>query len=178
MGRHRVAAGLAAGRPVRRGRSWIAWSAGLLLVLLATAPGIVFGGGHTDHKAGRSRRSENPSYQAVFSRVALAWRTGDQKTLAGLVHPNGLKIITGGSPERAVNYSSSQAFYYFRNLFQNSRTLSFSMARIQDSPQGERVHGLADWRYKSGRRERTVRLVIVLARYEDSWFLSEITTIK
>ncbi len=171
-----VEAGIARGLMARR-RAFAARLAGLMLILLVTVPGVVFGGHVTGQKK-HPTRSEDPSYQAVFTRIAGAWRDGDQKALAGLVHPDGLKIITGGSPERAVNYSASQAFYYFRNLFQNSRTVSFTMARIQDSPQGERVHGLADWRYRSGRRERTARLVIVLARHEDRWFLSEITTIK
>ncbi len=150
----------------------------LLVILLVVVPGLVFGGTPSGSKADRAAKDRNSSYGAVFTRVAGAWRNGDQKTLARLVHPDGLKVIASGSPDRAVNYSSSQAFYYFRNLFQNNRTTSFTMTRIQDSPQGGRVHGLADWEYESGRQARKVRLVIVLTRHKAHWFLSEITTIR
>ncbi len=126
----------------------------------------------------KTTRAEDPSYQAVFTRVSQAWRAGDQKALASLIHPDGLVIINGGHTEKAVNYSPSQAFYYFRNLFLNRHTLTFAMTRIQKSPQGDRVHGLASWESTTTSGRRSSRLVIVLARHQGHWYLNEITTIK
>ncbi len=123
-------------------------------------------------------RQADPSYQAVFARISQAWRAGDQKTLAGLVHPDGLEIISGGTRDHAVSYSPSQSFYYFRNLFQTSHTLTFAMTRLQKSPQGDRVHGLATWESTTSTGQRATRLVIVLARHQNRWYLNEITTIK
>lgn len=121
---------------------------------------------------------DGPSYQAEFSRMAQAWRSADRKVLAGMVHPDGLVITPQGAGDRTATYSPSQAFYYFRNLFQDSHTLTFTMTRIQDSPRGDRVHGLALWNFEDGSQRKTLRLVIVLARDKDHWYLSELTTIK
>jgi len=117
------------------------------------------------------------SYQDAFTRLVRSWRAGDRKALAAMVHPDGLKVTHRGG-ERAVTYSPDQAFYYFRNRFQNTRTGSFTLARIQRNPQADRVHALATWVFEGPRGSQTTRLVLVLSRSQDHWFLSEITTIK
>ncbi|PJA73697.1 hypothetical protein CO151_12335 [bacterium CG_4_9_14_3_um_filter_65_15] len=121
---------------------------------------------------------DGPTYQVEFSRLAQAWRSADRKTLAGMVHPDGLVITPQGASDRTATYSPSQAFYYFRNLFQDNHTLTFTMTRIQGFPRGDRVHGLALWDFEDGTQRKALRLVIVLARDQDHWYLSEITTIK
>lgn len=123
-------------------------------------------------------KGQGPSYQAVFSRLSKAWRDGDRKALSRLVHPDGLKVVSGRAGERAVTYSPSQAFYFFRNLFQNTRTDDFVLDRVQKNPGGDRVHALATWEQAGSRGTRTTRMVLVLTRRQGRWYLSEITTIK
>ncbi len=155
------------------------WSLCALLVAgLTVLPQGALAARVRDKDPGKSARLEAPSFQAVFVQVARAWRAGDQKTLVGLVHPDGLKIISGGTTDRTVHYSPSQAFYYFRNLFQNSGAVAFTMTRVQDAPQGDRAHALARWEYRTETGTEVAKLVIVLARHQSRWYLSEITTIK
>jgi len=126
----------------------------------------------------RGEDGKDLSYQGEFARLAEAWRSGDRKALAAMVHSDGLLVTPPGAGDRSATYSPSQAFYYFRNLFQNSRTITFTMTRIQDSPRGDRIHGLARWDFEDGTQKRALRLVIVLTRDQGRWRLSEITTIK
>ncbi len=116
----------------------------------------------------------------VFGRVARAWENGDQQALADLVHETGLKVTSGGNPDRTTHYSPSQAFYYFKNVFQTHRTMIFFFERTQDASGGDRVHGMAVWKRRRPDSDRVqeLKLVCVLARQGDRWMLSEINTIR
>jgi len=116
----------------------------------------------------------------VFGMIARAWEDGDQQTLADLVHEAGLKVTTGGTADRTSHYSPSQAFYYFKNMFQTHRTLLFTFEKTQDASAGDRVHGMAVWKRRRPDSERIqeLKLVCVLARQGDQWRLAEINKIR
>lgn len=116
----------------------------------------------------------------VFGRIARAWEEGDQQTLADLVHETGLKVTDGGTEGRTTQYSPSQAFYYFKNVFQSHRTLIFTFEKMQDASAGERVHGMAVWQRRRPDSERIqeLKLVCVLARQDQQWRLAEINKIR
>jgi len=158
----------------------LAW--GLMLTL-----GLTFGLGTP--ACGRAHAAPPPRGQErepaedtdrAFARISSAWEAGDERALANLVHPDGLRVTGEEAPARSLTYSPSQAFYYFKNLFQGMSTLSFEFQRRQDPSAGERVHGLAAWRYRRGGREDAdeQKLVFVLIRSQDRWLLSEITVIR
>jgi hypothetical protein len=116
----------------------------------------------------------------VFGRIARAWEEGDQQTLADLVHEGGLQVTTGGTAGRTSQYSPSQAFYYFKNVFHTHRTLIFTFEKMQDASAGERVHGMAVWQRRRPDSEKIqeVKLVCVLAKQGDQWMLAEINKIR
>lgn len=116
----------------------------------------------------------------VFGMIARAWEQGDQQALADLVHKSGLKVTAGGNPDRSTNYSPSQAFYYFKNLFQSHRSLVLVFDTMQDASAGDRVHGMAVWKRRRPDSERVqeVKLVFALARQDDLWRLAEINQIR
>lgn len=116
----------------------------------------------------------------VFEMIATAWQDMDQQALADLVHENGLKVTSGTNADRTTHYSPSQAFYYFRNMFQTHRTLLFTFEKMQDTTAGDRVHGMAVWKRRKPDSERIneLKLVCVLARQGDQWRLVEINQIR
>jgi len=116
----------------------------------------------------------------VFGMIARAWEDGDQQTLADLVHEDGLLVTTGGTSDRTTQYSPSQAFYYFKNMFQTHRTLIFIFDKTQDASAGDRVHGMAVWKRRRPDSERIqeLKLVCVLVRQDDQWRLAEINKIR
>jgi hypothetical protein len=118
--------------------------------------------------------------RTVFGQIAAAWEEGDQQFLADLVHDAGLIVTSGGNPDRSTHYSPSQAFYYFKNLFQSHRTLVLTFDKMQDATAGDRVHGMALWKRRRPDSDRVqeVKLVFVLARQDDQWGLVEITKIR
>ena len=95
---------------------------------------------------------------------------GDQQTLADLVHEDGLTVTTGGTADRTTHYSPSQAFYFFKNMFQTHRTLVFAFEKAQDASAGDRVHGMAVWKRRRPDSERIqeLKLVCVLVRQDDN----------
>lgn len=117
--------------------------------------------------------------RAVFELVRQAFEQGDQQVLADLVHEDGLRVRSGGTNGRDTDYSPSQAFYYFKNLFQTHRTVAFVYQRMEETAVGERVHALARWTHRrpSHDEDLELRLVIVLSRQGEAWRLAEITTI-
>ncbi len=118
--------------------------------------------------------------QQAFNLIATAWQNGDQQALADLVHETGLKVTSGATADRATHYSPSQAFYYFKNMFQTHRTLLFQFEKTQDTPAADRVHGMAVWKRRRPDSERIkeLKLVCVLARQGDQWRLVEINKIR
>ena len=144
---------------------------GLLLIISGAATGALV-------KSPDGSTENDP--RMVFGRVARAWEDGDQQALADLVHQSGLKVTTGGNPERSIHYSPSQAFYYFKNVFQTHRTMVFFFEKTQDASGGDRVHGMAVWKRRRPDSDRVqeLKLVCVLARQGDRWMLAEINTIR
>lgn len=116
----------------------------------------------------------------VFGLIATAWEDGDQQALADLVHEAGLRVTSGGNPERSTHYSPSQAFYYFKNLFQAHRTLLLTFDKMQDATAGDRVHGMAFWKRRRPDSDvvQEVKLVFVLAKQDDRWRLVEINKLR
>ena len=117
--------------------------------------------------------------RAVFELVRMGFENGDQQVLADLVHEDGLRVRSGGADSRDTEYSPSQAYYYFKNLFQSHRTVSFVYLRLEEAAVGERVHALARWVHRRPSRgeDQELRLVVVLSRQGSAWRLVEITTI-
>ncbi len=124
--------------------------------------------------------SEGNDPRLVFGMIARAWEEADQQTLADLVHEDGLKVTKGGQPDHTTHYSRSQAFYYFKNVFQSHRSLVFSYEMTQDASAGDRVHGMAVWKRRRPDSEKVeeVKLVCILARQGDQWRLVEINKIR
>ena len=125
-----------------------------------------------------SEAAPAPDARAAFELIKLAFEEADQQVLADLVHADGL-LIRSGSGGRDTDYSPSQAFYYFKNLFQSHRTVSFTYLRMEETAVGERIHALAQWSRQGpqGDTEQDSRLVFVLIRQDQQWRLAEITTI-
>lgn len=159
------------------GPFFIGWSVGFLLVLLGLLAMVA---------SVEARIVKNPDETPendphfVFAMIASAWEDGDQQALADLVHESGLKVTTGGDPDRSTHYSPSQAFYYFKNMFQAHRTLLLTFDQMQDASAGDRVHAMAIWKRRRPDSERIqeVKLVYVLARQGDQWRLAEINKIR
>jgi len=128
----------------------------------------------------RDKDAGSNAPRAVFGRIAQAWEAGDEQVLADLVHTDGLRVTSGPGAGRANNYSPSQAFYFFRNLFQSHRTLLFEFEMMQDATAGAQVHGMATWKRRRPDSEKIqdVKLVCILVQQGDQWKLAEINTIR
>lgn len=123
--------------------------------------------------------SKGGDHDLVFESIALAWQAADEDALAKLVHQDGLRV-TSGDYDRFTSYSPNQAFYYFRNQFQQHPTISFTFSRLQEQHGGsDRVHGMVVWKYRrpSLTTVEELRLVLVLTKQGEQWRLSEINTI-
>jgi hypothetical protein len=118
--------------------------------------------------------------RAVFATVATAWEAADHAALAELVAPEGVRIAVMPRPERENQYSRSQAFYFFKNLFRSTRTDTFSFRRIQQEAEGGVVHAVADWSYRRAGADVLVqdRLFFTLTEGRSSWGLSEIRAVR
>jgi len=154
------------------------WRAALPLVL---AVGVVLL--PADPARAKLVRDQDTAVNAprvVFGRIVEAWEDGDEQTLADLIHEDGLRVTTSAAGERVSNYSPSQAYYYFRNLFQSHRTLLFEFEMMQDATAGARVHGMATWKRRRPDSEiiQIVKLVCILVQQDEQWKLAEINTIR
>lgn len=149
-----------------------AWLAGAAAIIPATAPAAA-------DLVRDERAAPATEARAVFELVRLAFEQGDQQVLADLVHEDGLRVRTGSTGSRETNYSPSQSFYYFKNLFKTHVTHEFLYQRMEEAAVGERVHALARWTFRRPGVDEDVglRLVIVLSRQGEAWRLAEITTI-
>ena len=147
----------------------------LLIGVLVALPTIAVGDIIIDEDG-----SQVDDPRMVFGMIARAWEDGDQQALANLVHEDGLLVTTGGTGGRTTQYSPSQAFYYFKNVFQAHRTLIFIFDKTQDASAGDRVHGMAVWKRRRPDSEKIeeLKLVCVLVRQDDQWKLAEINKIR
>lgn len=117
---------------------------------------------------------------ATFLALATFWETEDHTELAELVCTDGVRIVMNPVNEREVTYSPSQAFYFFRNLFQTSETESFSYLRRQEDDSGGQVRAVVRWRFRPSGEEEIdeVRLVLSLVQRDAGWKLTEIRAIR
>lgn len=128
----------------------------------------------------REKEDAGGGPRRVFAQIAQAWEATDEETLAGFIHPDGLRVTSLQVGERVSHYSPSQAYYFFRNIFQAHRTLVFEFTMTQDGSAGARVHGMATWKRRRPDSEdiEVVKLVCVLAQQDGRWKLAEINTIR
>ncbi len=152
----------------------IGLGAGLLLMAALLSPG------EASARLVRDKDADSNAPRSVFGQIAEAWESGDERALAGMIHPDGLRVTTGRRDERASTYSPSQAYYYFRNLFQSHQTLLFEFEMMQDATAGARVHGMATWhrRRPDSDKVQEIKLVCILVQQDDQWKLAEINTIR
>ena len=115
----------------------------------------------------------------VLDTLARAWEAEDHAALAARVAPDGVDIAFGQGGARN-HYSASQAFYFFKNLFQSTETVAFRVSLLNEEPETGLVHAVADWtRRRSGESGATPeRLIITLARGEAGWGLTGIRAIR
>lgn len=149
------------------------------VVLWAVALGLLFG--HpASAKLVKDRSEEADAPRRVFGQIVQAWEDGDEQTLADLVGAEGLRVTNGYAEERVSHYSPSQAYYFFRNMFQSHRTLVFEFEMMQDAAAGARVHGVATWKRRRPDSEviQVIKLVCILDQQDGHWKLAEINTIR
>lgn len=115
----------------------------------------------------------------AFRAIETAWQNGDTEALARQVQLDGMNVSLGSSDGRRTEYSPSQAVYFFEGLLESRRTVDFRFTQLQDTPGGERAHGMAVWRYAAPGRagDQEMRLVFLLTRRDDVWRISELNQI-
>jgi len=152
----------------------------LALVALVLTGAMLTAANRAEAKLVRDKDADSNAPRVVFGLIAQAWEQGDEQALADLVHAGGLRVTSGGRDERVSNYSPSQAFYFFRNLFQSHRTLLFEFEMMQDGTAGVQVHGMATWKRRrpDSTKIQDVKLVCILVQQGDQWKLAEINTIR
>ncbi len=130
--------------------------------------------------AGQAEVAPVPGPSDVFAEIGLAWQFGDEQALANLVHRDGLRVRRGRGDGRTTHYSPSQAYYYFKNLFQSNPTVSFTFERRQQNTAGERTRAMTLWTHRENdsSQEQEEKLVLVLSSDKGLWRLSEIQTIS
>jgi hypothetical protein len=150
------------------------WVLLTLVVLMVTA------GSATADLVKDAPAEDDGGARAAFGQLAAGWRAGQEAEVAALVHANGLTITSGQSTERTTHYSPSQAFYYFKNLFQTHETVAFVFDKVQGGGDSGRSHGMATWERRRPGQEKgqILKLMFVMARQGDTWMLSEIHTIR
>jgi len=154
-------------------------AAGVFVLLITAISGLLI----TQPAAAklvRDKGAADSASRSTFGRIAMAWEDGDERALADLVHEDGLRVTIATSRERVSHYSPSQAYYFFRNLFQSHRTLLFEFEMMQDASAGDRVHGMAVWKRRRPDSEdiEVIKLVCILVQQDDQWKLVEINTIR
>lgn len=119
------------------------------------------------------------SARPALDALARAWEAEDHGALAARVAPDGVDIAFGQGGARN-HYSASQAFYFFKNLFQSTETVSFRFSLLNEEPETGLVHAVADWtrRRPSESGAAPERLIITLAHGEAGWGLTGIRAIR
>lgn len=146
---------------------------GLLLTFLAVA------GAGRPASAGPVRGEPDPPARPALDALARAWAAEDHGALAARVAPDGVDIAFGQGGARN-HYSASQAFYFFKNLFQSTETVSFHFSLLNEEPETGLVHAVADWARRRSGESGTMseRLIITLAHGEAGWGLTGIRAIR
>jgi hypothetical protein len=130
--------------------------------------------------AAESPRTSIDEARPVFELITDAWLVGDHTLLSESVSPEGVLIAVLPQLDRENLYSSSQAFYFFKNLFQSTRTDSFEFRRLQDKAEAGLAHAVAIWRYRrtGSNAINSERLFFTLTHGRTGWGLSEIRTLR
>lgn len=116
---------------------------------------------------------------SVLEALAQAIASGDHRTVADLVHPDGIRVGLGPDPERIGELTPGQAHYYFKALFQSRRTLGFDYSR-QHAADGQRVLVRAVWRHQAVDQDGATiqRLLVTVVLHEGAWRLTELTSLR
>ena len=124
-------------------------------------------------------REEPPPARPVLDALARAWEAEDHGALAARVAPDGVDIAFGQGGARN-HYSASQAFYFFKNLFQSTETVTFRFSLLNEELETGLVHAVADWTRRRSGESGTApeRLIITLARGEAGWGLTGVRAIR
>ncbi len=143
----------------------------LVLVPAAAADGA------RQPEEGRSRAA---GPQLVYERIAGYWQAADHVALAELVDVDGLTVAVAPETERENRYRPSQAFYFFRNLFQSVETVDFRFARWRAGEDQDGLHAVAEWVYRRSGSEKIYkeRLFFALRSVEGRLMLTEIRTLR
>jgi hypothetical protein len=112
----------------------------------------------------------------VLERIEAAVRAGDHEAMANLLSPHGARLNLGPVADRSNDLTPSQAFYFFKTLFQDRQTVEFAFEKHQEMD-GGRLHAVAVWRFAApatGPQTRQ-RVLFTLAHDGDGWKVTEIT---
>jgi hypothetical protein len=112
----------------------------------------------------------------VLARIEAAVRADDHEAMANLLSAQGARLNLGPVAERSSDLTPSQAFYYFKTLFQDRQTVEFAFAKHQEVD-GGRLHAVAIWRFTAlaAGPETRQRVLFTLAHGDDGWKVTEIT---
>ena len=112
----------------------------------------------------------------VLASIEAAVRAGDHEAMAGLLSEHGVRVNLGPVAERTSDLTPSQAFYYFKTLFQDRQTLEFAFEKHQEVD-GGRLHAVAIWRFAGpvAGPETRQRVLFTLAHGSGGWKVTEIT---
>ncbi len=139
--------------------------------LLAAACLLLAGGG-------AAARIVVPAEEAlpVLASLETAVRVGDHEAMAGLLSEHGVRVNLGPMAERSSDLTPSQAFYYFKTLFQDRQTLEFAFEKHQEVD-GGRLHAVAVWRFAepAAGPETRLRVLFTLVHGSGGWKVTEIT---
>jgi hypothetical protein len=109
----------------------------------------------------------------VLTTIETAFRVGDHESLARLLSAHGVRLNLGPVADRDSELTPSQAYYYFKTLFQDRRTREFAFAKHQEVD-GGRLHAVATWRFTAAAVD-SQRVLFTLAHESDGWKVTEIT---
>jgi hypothetical protein len=112
----------------------------------------------------------------VLASIEAAVLAGDHEAMAGLLSSHGVRLNLGPTAERSSDLTPSQAFYYFKTLFQDRQSIEFTFEKHQEVD-GGRLHAVAAWRFtapSTGSQTRQ-RVLFTLAHGNDGWKVTEIT---
>lgn len=118
--------------------------------------------------------------QKAFAAIAEAWFDEDHTTLSQLVADEGVRIAIAPDPKRDSQYSPSQAFYFFKSLFQSSETDSFEFRRLQNDSESGSVHAMVEWLYHREGSDKPVheRLFFTLSQEQAGWGVTSIRAVR
>ncbi len=146
------------------------------LAALAVVFGVVAMGSGAAGRLVVAEPADPGDPEASLDRIEDAVRTSDHRALADLVSSDGVRLSLGPVADRTSVLTPSQAFYYFKSLFQNRRTETFAFEKHQEV-EGGRLHALASWHFTSldGGGAQRQRMLFTLERGTGGWKVCEIT---